>query len=74
MMNSIYFGLLAESGAANIPLDCVASKYFELSDEEARRHKTSLTDNAGPTGESEDRGQVDGEQMCAQVLGPWPRH
>lgn len=36
-MNSTYFGLLAEFGEANIPLDKVAPKYFGLSFEEARR-------------------------------------
>lgn len=36
-MNSTYFGLLAEFGEANIPLDRVAPKYFGLSFEEARR-------------------------------------
>lgn len=36
-MSSTYFGLLAEFGEANIPLDKVASKYFGLSYEEARR-------------------------------------
>lgn len=36
-MNSTYFGILAEFGEANIPLEKVASKYFGLSFEEARR-------------------------------------
>jgi hypothetical protein len=36
-VNSTYFGLLAEFGEANIPLDRVAPKYFGLSYEEARR-------------------------------------
>lgn len=36
-MNSTYFGLLAEFGEANIPLDKVSPKYFGLSYEEARR-------------------------------------
>ncbi len=36
-MKSTYFGLLAEFGEANIPLDKVAPKYFGLSYEEARR-------------------------------------
>lgn len=36
-MNNTYFGLLAEFGEANIPLDKVAPKYFGLSFEEARR-------------------------------------
>ena len=36
-MNSTYFGLLAEFGEANIPLERVAPKYFGLSYEEARR-------------------------------------
>ena len=36
-MNSTYFGLLAEFGEANIPLERVAPKYFGLSFEEARR-------------------------------------
>lgn len=36
-MSSSYFGLLAEFGEANIPLDKVARKYFGLSYEEARR-------------------------------------
>ena len=33
-MNSTYFGLLAEFGEANIPLERVAPKYFGLSFEE----------------------------------------
>jgi len=36
-MNSTYFGLLAEFGESNIPLQRVAPKYFGLSFEEARR-------------------------------------
>ena len=36
-MNSTYFGLLAEFGEANIPLERIAPKYFGLSFEEARR-------------------------------------
>lgn len=36
-MNGTFFGLLAEFGEANIPLDKVAPKYFGLSNEEARR-------------------------------------
>lgn len=40
-MNSTYFGLLAEFGEANIPLDRVAPKYFGLSYEEARRRAPS---------------------------------
>jgi Pyocin activator protein PrtN len=36
-INSTYFGLLAEFGAANIPLAKVAPKYFGLSFAEARR-------------------------------------
>ena len=36
-VNSTYFGLLAEFGEANIPLDRVAPKYFGLSFAEARR-------------------------------------
>jgi hypothetical protein len=36
-VNSTYFGLLAEFGEANIPLDRVAPKYFGLSCAEARR-------------------------------------
>jgi hypothetical protein len=34
-INSTYFGILAEFGEANIPLDRVAPKYFGLSYEEA---------------------------------------
>lgn len=37
VVNSTYFGLLAEFGEANIPLDRVAPKYFGLSSAEARR-------------------------------------
>jgi hypothetical protein len=37
LVNSTYFGLLAEFGEANIPLARVAPKYFGLSFEEARR-------------------------------------
>ena len=36
-MNSTFFGLLAEFGEANIPLERVAPKYFGLSSTEARR-------------------------------------
>lgn len=36
-MNSTYFGLLAEFGEANIPLEKVAPKYFGLKPEEAKR-------------------------------------
>ena len=36
-MNSTYFGLLAEFGEANIPLEKVAPKYFGLSSLEAKR-------------------------------------
>jgi hypothetical protein len=36
-VNSTFFGLLAEFGEANIPLDRVAPKYFGLSCAEARR-------------------------------------
>jgi len=36
-VNSTYFGLLAEFGEANIPLERVAPKYFGLCFEEARR-------------------------------------
>lgn len=36
-MNSTYFGLLAEFGEANVPLERVAPKYFGLSYPEARR-------------------------------------
>jgi hypothetical protein len=37
IVNSTYFGLLAEFGEAHIPLERVAPKYFGLSYEEARR-------------------------------------
>jgi hypothetical protein len=37
VVNSTYFGLLAEFGEANIPLARVAPKYFGLSFPEARR-------------------------------------
>jgi hypothetical protein len=40
-MNSTYFGLLAEFGEANIPLEKVAPKYFGLSPEEAKRRACS---------------------------------
>jgi hypothetical protein len=40
-VNSTYFGLLAEFGEANIPLDNVAPKYFGLSYQEARRRAPS---------------------------------
>jgi hypothetical protein len=36
-MNSTYFGILAEFGEANIPLERIAPKYFGLSYAEARR-------------------------------------
>jgi hypothetical protein len=36
-MNNTFFGLLAEFGEANIPLERVAPKYFGLSFTEARR-------------------------------------
>ena len=36
-MNSTYFGLLAEFGEANIPLERMSTKYFGLSPDEARR-------------------------------------
>jgi hypothetical protein len=41
LMNSTYFGLLAEFGEANIPLEKVAPKYFGLSFLEARRRAPS---------------------------------
>jgi hypothetical protein len=37
VVNSTYFGLLAEFGEANIPLERMSRKYFGLSFEEARR-------------------------------------
>lgn len=37
IVNSTYFGLLAEFGEANIPFERVAPKYFGLSCAEARR-------------------------------------
>lgn len=37
IVNSTYFGLLAEFGEANIPLERIAPKYFGLSSAEARR-------------------------------------
>lgn len=37
-MNSTYFGLLAEYGEANIPLERIAPKYFGMSYPEARRN------------------------------------
>jgi hypothetical protein len=40
-MNSTFFGLLAEFGEANIPLDKVAPKYFGLSQLEARRRASA---------------------------------
>ncbi len=40
-MNSTYFGLLAEFGEANIPLERVAPKYFGLNYAEARRRAPS---------------------------------
>lgn len=36
-MNSTYFGLLAEFGEANIPLEKIALKYFGLGSAEAKR-------------------------------------
>jgi hypothetical protein len=36
-MNSTFFGLFAEFGETNIPLQKVAPKYFGLSYDEARR-------------------------------------
>lgn len=36
-MNSTYFGLLAEFGEANIPLEKVAPKYFGLNADQAKR-------------------------------------
>lgn len=36
-MNSTYFGILAEFGEANIPLEKIAQKYFGLSPNEAKR-------------------------------------
>ena len=36
-INSTYFGLLAEFGEANVPLETVAPKYFGLSYAEAKR-------------------------------------
>jgi hypothetical protein len=36
-INSTYFGLLAEFGEANVPLERVAPKYFGRSYAEARR-------------------------------------
>lgn len=36
-MNSTYFGLLAEFGEANIPLEKIAFKYFGLGPAEAKR-------------------------------------
>lgn len=41
IVNSTYFGLLAEFGEANIPLERVAPRYFGLSFEEARRRTPS---------------------------------
>jgi hypothetical protein len=41
VVNSTYFGLLAEFGEANIPLARVAPKYFGLSFPEARRRAPS---------------------------------
>lgn len=40
-MSNTFFGLLAEFGEANIPLDKIAPKYFGLSHEEARRRAPS---------------------------------
>jgi hypothetical protein len=42
-MNSTFFGLLAEFGEANIPLEKVAPKYFGLSVDEAKRRAPSKT-------------------------------
>ena len=42
-MNNTYFGLLAEFGEANIPLDKVAPKYFGLSPGGAKRRAPSKT-------------------------------
>jgi hypothetical protein len=42
-VNSTYFGLLAEFGEANIPLERVAPKYFGLSYPEARRRAPAKT-------------------------------
>jgi hypothetical protein len=36
-MTTTFFGLLAEFGEANIPLEKIAPKYFGLSPQEARR-------------------------------------
>jgi hypothetical protein len=46
-MSSTFFGLLAEFGEANIPLDKVAPKYFGLSFKEARRRAPSRCYRAG---------------------------
>jgi hypothetical protein len=40
-MDSTYFGLLAEFGESNIPLERVAPKYFGLSVDEAKRRAPS---------------------------------
>ena len=40
-MNSTYFGLLAEFGEANIPLEKVALKYFGLGPAEAKRRASA---------------------------------
>lgn len=42
-IQSTYFGILAEFGEANIPLDKVAPKYFGLSAGEAKRRAPSRT-------------------------------
>lgn len=42
-MNSTYFGLLAEFGEANIPLEKIAQKYFGLSPTEAKRRAPTRT-------------------------------
>lgn len=40
-MNSTYFGLLAEFGEANIPLEKIALKYFGLGPAEAKRRAST---------------------------------
>lgn len=40
-VNSTFFGLLAEFGEANIPLEKVSPKYFGLSYDEARRRASA---------------------------------
>ena len=49
-INSTYFGLLAEFGEANIPLEKVAPKYFGLSYAEARRRAPAKMLPAVPSG------------------------